>query len=257
MQPEPRHRLAVSAFALCDLVLMVRKDEIKPAGMDVNRLAEHGLRHCRALDMPARPPLAPRTIPARLCGLARLRSLPKRKVRRVALARIDLDPRARHHVVPGASRQLPVIRHRRHVKQHAILARISMTLVDQRADDLHHSRNVIGRMRTVRRLDHPQRAHVVAIDPLELLRDLRDRPPCVGGRGDDLVVHIRDVGGIDHMVRPVFRPQQAKQHVERDRGPRIANMGVGIDCRPALSVARPAAALSFFPRKEKSPHPPG
>ncbi len=63
--------------------------------------------HRRALDVPARTPRTPRALPRRL---ARLRGLPEREVERVALALVDLDARARHHVVEPALRELAVAR---------------------------------------------------------------------------------------------------------------------------------------------------
>ena len=42
---------------------------------------------------------------------------------------------------------------------------------------------------------------------------------------------MRDIPRIDHMR--IKTPQQPRQHVEHDRGPRIADMGMIVDCRPA------------------------
>ena len=57
MQPDIGHHGRPEAAArLGDLVLVVREDEVEPAGMDVEHLAEMGPRHRRALDVPARPP---------------------------------------------------------------------------------------------------------------------------------------------------------------------------------------------------------
>src|SRR5690606_909764 len=56
MHPVTRHRRrAVSAARLGNLVLMMRKDEVQAAAMNVENLAEIRRRHGRALDVPAGP----------------------------------------------------------------------------------------------------------------------------------------------------------------------------------------------------------
>ena len=57
MHPDLRHDgRAVGAARLRDLVLMMRKDEVDAAAMDVEGLAEMRRRHGRAFDMPAGAP---------------------------------------------------------------------------------------------------------------------------------------------------------------------------------------------------------
>src|SRR5205814_1481546 len=73
MQPVTRQRrAAMGRAALRDLVLVVREDQVDAAAMDVEGLAEQGLAHRRALDMPARAAAAPGAVPARLGWRARL-----------------------------------------------------------------------------------------------------------------------------------------------------------------------------------------
>jgi hypothetical protein len=48
---------------------MMREDEVEPAAVDVEHLAQDLARHRRAFDMPARPAAAPGRIPARLIGV--------------------------------------------------------------------------------------------------------------------------------------------------------------------------------------------
>ena len=97
--------------------------------------------------------------------------LPKRRYR-IDVA-VGVASRAGDQLVAGSARQLAVVRHRRHMEQHAILARIGMALCNQRLDDRDHAADMLRRMRTVRRLDNPQRAPVLAIDALKMRRDLR------------------------------------------------------------------------------------
>ena len=71
VEPEARERLAGRAFALRNLVLVVREHEVDAAGVDVDRrLAEQPQRHRRALEVPARPPGADAELPGRLARLA-------------------------------------------------------------------------------------------------------------------------------------------------------------------------------------------
>src|SRR5260221_6472739 len=97
MQPVAgERRAAMRTDALGDLVLMVRKDEVEPAAMDVEGLAEMRLGHRRAFDVPAGPaaptPLAlPGAVPPRQ---RRRRRLPQDEVASVALIGCDLDARA-------------------------------------------------------------------------------------------------------------------------------------------------------------------
>src|SRR3546814_8578424 len=54
VKPETGERHAVMrAAALGDLILMMRKDEVEAAGVDVDRLAQMRLDHRRAFDVPA------------------------------------------------------------------------------------------------------------------------------------------------------------------------------------------------------------
>ena len=57
-------KAVASAFALRDLVFMVREGQIIAAAVNVELTAQQGLRHGRAFDVPARAPLAPRAVPA-------------------------------------------------------------------------------------------------------------------------------------------------------------------------------------------------
>src|SRR5205814_7893599 len=82
------------------------------ASVDLEARAEVLLRHRRALDVPARPPPAPRRVPPRvLPGLVRL---PEREVARIPLERVRLlllhlvEPLTRKPAVVGELRD-PVV----------------------------------------------------------------------------------------------------------------------------------------------------
>ena len=66
VDPEPGETAAgKGAQALRHLVFMVRENQVAAAAMDVEGLAKEFPRHRGALDMPARPASAPRTVPSR------------------------------------------------------------------------------------------------------------------------------------------------------------------------------------------------
>ncbi len=60
-----------------------------------------------------------------------------------------------------------------------------------------------------------------------------DRNAPLGGACIDLIVHVGDVTDIGDVLGAIDLAQQAKQHVEDDERPRIADMRVVIDRRPA------------------------
>src|SRR6185437_16552205 len=107
VHPVVRHRArAMRAARLRDFVLMVRKDQIDAAAMNVEDIAEIGGRHRGALDVPARTAPAPWTVPA---GLAGRRLLPKDKIGRVLLVGIDRDARAGLLLLELAARQRAIV----------------------------------------------------------------------------------------------------------------------------------------------------
>src|SRR5674476_510404 len=82
MEPRPHERSAGGSLRLSDLILVVREDEVHAARVDVERLAEVGHAHRRALQVPAGPSRPDRGLPA---GLARLGGLPEDEVADIIL----------------------------------------------------------------------------------------------------------------------------------------------------------------------------
>lgn len=82
-------------LALRNLIVVVRKRQINPTRVNIYHFPQNLRAHDRALDMPARPALPPRTLPARLALLARL---PEGKILRTLLLfweRLPTDRRRR------------------------------------------------------------------------------------------------------------------------------------------------------------------
>src|SRR5258707_6332471 len=89
MHEVSRERLVRRAFRLSDLVLMMHRDVIDSAGVDVDSLAEILHRHRGALDMPSRVAASPRTVPLhQVVGLA---EHPQSEIVRAALVRRMLE----------------------------------------------------------------------------------------------------------------------------------------------------------------------
>src|ERR1035437_2022772 len=93
VHPDIRHgRRTVRATRLCNLILMMRENQVDAAAMDIEHFTEIGGAHGRALDVPARTSPAPRAFPSRLIAG---RLLPQHEVERALLVRIDGHARTR------------------------------------------------------------------------------------------------------------------------------------------------------------------
>src|SRR5262249_27645462 len=91
MRPVPGERhLARERLTLRDLVFVVGKDQVGPATMDVELLAQRFADHSRALDVPAGAAATPGARPRRLAWLGRL---PQREITRIAFAWLELFAR--------------------------------------------------------------------------------------------------------------------------------------------------------------------
>ena len=227
---------AMRAARLGDLVFMMREDQVEPAAVNVEHLAEVMLAHHRALDMPARTAAAPGAVPARLFVGGQF---PEHEVARVFLVFLDRDAGAGQLLVELALRQAAIVRHGGGVEQHLAARLVGVPLVDQCGDHLDHALDVLGRARLEGRLQHGKGLDVLVV----LIRGLSchqcdgivqrhvgmvPQRPCV-----DLVVDVGDVAHIGDMLRAIEMAQQPEQHVEDDRRPGIADMGIVVDRRSA------------------------
>src|SRR5205085_8096680 len=81
VQPGARKNAPGGSLGLRDLVLVVRKEQVDPTGVDVESLTEIPHRHRRALDVPARSAAAERRLPAGTYHhVAGLLSFPEREI---------------------------------------------------------------------------------------------------------------------------------------------------------------------------------
>ena len=244
VQPVIRHRArAMHATRLREFVLVVRKDQVDAAAVNVEDIAEIGGAHRRALDVPARASPAPWAFPARLIAG---RLLPQHEIERALLVGIDGDARAGTLLVELAARQRAIVRHRLHIEQDFAFSFIGVTTRDQLPDQRHHVRlavgarqHEIGRARLEGRRQRAERRHVGSELRRGAFRNLADRlvqrhsRKIARGSRVDLVIDVGDVADIGDVLLAVEMPQQPEQHVEHDDRARIADMGEVIDRRPA------------------------
>src|SRR5918994_2365982 len=105
MHPVAREGQAECTLGLGNLIFVMRKHQVSPAAVDVERLAKILGAHRRALDVPARPARTPRAFPGRLAGLARF---PESEIQRRSLALINLDASPRFQLVDSLARKLAI-----------------------------------------------------------------------------------------------------------------------------------------------------
>ena len=219
---------AVGAAALGDFVLVVREDQILAAAVNIDHIAQMLVDHRRALDVPARPAAAPGRFPA---GLVVAAGFPQHEIAGVALVVRHFHPGAGAHVFQIAAGQLAVVGHRLHREQHMAVRFIGVALGDQGFDHGGHLADMIGGLGHDVRLQGIERRHVLAEGVGEALGERGHRLAGFRAGGDDLVVDVGDVAGVDHLrVEP---GEQPVEHVEHHHRPRVADVHVVIDRRAA------------------------
>ena len=199
VHPEARERRsAVGAAALRDLVLVVREDEVEPAAVDVDRLAQMSARSSPSIRCASRAGRGPRASPSRSrlprsASTARSRpdractARPRRGRRRSSLA----VAAAEHAVIADRSAPRRARGPRPHRRCPCSISRSIIATIG--ADFLRRVRRDVGRR-------NAERAHVLEIVALVALGDHRRLDAFRLGRGDDLVVDVGDVAGIDEAV---------------------------------------------------------
>src|SRR5262245_10986545 len=111
VHPEAGKRLHRRALSLRDLVLVMRKDQVDAAGVNVNRGAiEQPKRHRGALDVPSRPALHPTAVPLRLAGPGRL---PQNEIAGVVFGIfVDVDARTSVETIVIEASEAAIVRQR-------------------------------------------------------------------------------------------------------------------------------------------------
>jgi hypothetical protein len=165
---------------------------------------------------------------ARPARLARLGRFPKDEVHGVALIGRNIDAGAGEHFVERTARERSIAWgagidvHCCGGEEHIVFGDIGETAPDEPFDNRLHFGDMIGRVRLFIRLTATEGGGVLMKLLFSRLRNLGDsliqrktRKIARGARVD-LVVDVRDVAGVDDMLRPISQAQQAEEDVENN-----------------------------------------
>ena len=225
VHPVADERMTGRTLGLGDLVLVVRKSQVGAAAMDVEGVTERLGRHRRALDVPTRPPRAPRRLPGGFAGLGRL---PQREVQRIALGLAGLDTRPGLQVGERFARQPTVPREAVDVVVDVtVVGDIGMPALDQAFDHVDDVGQVLGRTWLLVRRQHAQRRGVLVHRPDETLGQRLERFAALVRPVDDLVVYVGDVAYVGHVVTQ--QAQVARDHVKHHHDARMPEVAQVVD----------------------------
>ena len=157
-----------------------------------------------------------------------LGGLPDGEVLRVPLVGVRGDPAGGLHLVGGAVGEPALAAHLSDVEvDAAVLGDVGVAVVDDPLDHGYDVADALARLGV----------DVGAVDPqpggvLEVLldvprRELQGLHALLRGAGDDLVVHVGEVGDVGDLVAGV--PQVPGDHVEYDHAPGVAHVDVVVD----------------------------
>ncbi len=228
MDPVAGEGLAGEAFALGDLVLMVREDQVVAAAMNINRVAEEMMVHRGAFNMPTRAAGAPGAVPR---GLAGFDGLPQREVEGVFLAVIDFLAVTGAHIVRVASGELAVAGILADAEIDIAVERISVAFVDEALDDFDNLADFLRGARVEGGGFDVQVLHVL-LEVIDVaFRELEGIDAHFIGAADDLVIHVGEVHGVLNIIAAVF--EVPADNVEHHSGHRVADMSFVVDSRAA------------------------
>ena len=228
VHPVARQSLAGGAFALGDLVLVVRELQIGAAAVDVEAFTQHLAAHGRAFDVPARTARAVGAVPLGLVGLAGLGRFPQHEVQRVVLAVEHGHALTGAQLVQRLARELAVAGKLAHGVVHVAAGRaVGQTLALQAFDQGQHLRHVLGGTRLVIGPGYAQGVGVLMQGGDHAFGQGTDGLAVVQRALDDLVVDVGDVAHIGHAQTAGLEP--ALHHVEGDHGARMAQVAEVVD----------------------------
>src|SRR5215211_7219988 len=247
VHPDARQRPAARGLRLGDLVLVVREDEVRAAAVDLEVDAEDRLGHGRALDVPARPTLAPRGVPPGVFAL--LAPLPQREVLRRLLQLGGVVALALLHLLERPVGELPVAVERRDAEVDVAARLVGVPRLDERPDQLHDLADRLARLWFAVRPPQAKPVRVLDVGGDHVARQVLARHAALAGRIVDLVVHVGDVLDEPHLVALV--PQEALEQPEDDERARVADVHPRVDRGPAGVDPDPAG----LPRLERNDLP--
>ena len=225
MNPEARELLAGERFRLRDLILVVRKDQIDAAGMDVERCAEVLNGHHGALDVPAGTARADFGIPRGFAGFWRF---PEGEVAGVVLlVFVNVDARARNHLGEIVVRELAVGREGADPEIDRAVAAVGVAALFELVDGGGHFGDVLCGAGDALGAFEAERGAVVEECLSIGVGVFFERFALCDGVANDFVVDIRDVH--DVVERKARRAQPAPQEIVEDEGPEVADVREVVD----------------------------
>ena len=211
MDPQARE-VPAGSVRLSLLVFVVREAQIDSAAMNIKSLTQVAVRHCRALEVPARAPLPPRGIPRSRGWFFGLCGLPEREVARILLPclgyRIDLRfVFRRSHILKALVSERTIVLLRTHAEVHVSRAiAVCVAAVNEPLNECDLLGNMTGCARLIGRF---QNAKLLVCGGELALIALRPRPPRNPGLGrliQDLVVNISDIANVGHFQTCALEP---------------------------------------------------
>ena len=169
MDPVPGQGLAGRPLRLGDLVLVVGKDQVLSAPVDVEGVPQVALAHHGTLQMPAGSAVPPGALPPGFPFLARL---PEGKIEGIAFLVVHVDAGAGQHVVEVPAGELAVPGELFHRIVDIAIHRIGQPLFDQRGHQADHPVDMLRRPGGHRRPGDAERLHVLIVLPDVPLGDL-------------------------------------------------------------------------------------
>ncbi len=224
VHPDPHERLLTRVrFGLCDLVCMVRKNQVFAAAMNVDLRTQVAQRHRGAFDVPAGPAGTPRTLPG---GFARLGSLPKGKIARELLELVDFHPCPGDQFVEALMLQCAVVLFHPYPVEDVATRLVGVPFVDQALHDLDDLRHLFGGARIYRRPHDVEVIHVAEVIVDVATGKLRYRRSALCGAVDEPVVYIGEVLDVPNLEP--LELQEPAQHVEDDVAHGVPDVTFGV-----------------------------
>ena len=242
MNPVRGKGLSSETLALGYLILVMWKNQVIAATVDVNHFAEMVQTHDGALDVPAGPPRTPWAVPERLAFFC---PLPQCKIGGIFLPFIGFDPRSGYGLLLTAPAEFAVV----------------VVPIDAKIDAAIHFVGVIGLTKIPNGADYIRdftghtRVGVCGFDVkiAEVLQILVRVELCQFkwilvsflGSDNDLIIHVGEIRDVCNLVANVF--EVPADHIEYDGAHRMADVGVGVYCRPANIHANTPFFYRFKP----------
>ena len=231
--PEARELPAGRRFALRDLVLVMREDQIDAAGVDVNRrFPEQPQGHRRAFKMPPGPPGRIDEVPGRLAVPG---ALPQHEITRILFrVVVGVDARPRLHPLVIEARQTAVRRHGRNLEVDRAVAPVGVAVGVECGHQVRHRAQVrlIGRAWHLFDVLQPERAGILPIGRDVLIGIGPEIHAGLLRTGDRPIVDVGEVHDVPHLETEQM-PQRSPEHVDADKGPEIPDVTSRVDRQAA------------------------